>query len=220
MIHPNMATMLCILATDAAVTPSALDAALRYAADRSFNAISIDGDSSTNDSVYVLANGQAGPPPPPPPEAPQRLRDGVLMHTAPALTSALGATPQATSRSRRTRRTTPPSGTRWCTPPLTSRSGWSATARAPPSLSPCASRCAAGRLVLGGAGPVSSPRRSDTAAATRPRRLRHAGRGVVRRGQAGRRSGVPVQPGQDRLLWPGRQLGPHHLRGRLQRRRH
>jgi len=63
MIHPNMATMLCILATDAAVTPSALDAALRYAADRSFNAISIDGDSSTNDSVYVLANGQAGPPP-------------------------------------------------------------------------------------------------------------------------------------------------------------
>ena len=60
MIHPNMATMLCILATDAAVAPKALDAALRYAADRSFNAISIDGDSSTNDSVYVLANGAAG----------------------------------------------------------------------------------------------------------------------------------------------------------------
>ena len=60
MIHPNMATMLCILATDAAVTPRALEAALRYAADRSFNAISVDGDSSTNDSVYVLANGQAG----------------------------------------------------------------------------------------------------------------------------------------------------------------
>jgi glutamate N-acetyltransferase / amino-acid N-acetyltransferase len=61
MIHPNMATMLCILATDAAVAPGALTSALRYAADRSFNAISVDGDSSTNDSMFVLANGQAGP---------------------------------------------------------------------------------------------------------------------------------------------------------------
>jgi len=60
MIHPNLATMLCVLATDCNVTPDALQHALRYATDRSFNSISIDGDSSTNDSVFLLANGQAG----------------------------------------------------------------------------------------------------------------------------------------------------------------
>lgn len=59
MIHPNMATMLATVCTDAAITPAALDAALHYAADRSFNAITIDGDSSTNDTLLVLANGQA-----------------------------------------------------------------------------------------------------------------------------------------------------------------
>lgn len=59
MIHPNMATMLAVVATDLSVAPSALQAALSYAADRSFNSISIDGDTSTNDSLVVLANGQA-----------------------------------------------------------------------------------------------------------------------------------------------------------------
>jgi glutamate N-acetyltransferase/amino-acid N-acetyltransferase len=62
MIHPNMATMLGIITTDAAVTPGALDAALRYAADRSFHCISVDGDTSTNDTLLVLANGMAGAP--------------------------------------------------------------------------------------------------------------------------------------------------------------
>jgi len=61
MIHPNMATMLAVVATDAAVEPAALQAALRRAVDRSFNAISVDGDTSTNDTVLVLANGLAGP---------------------------------------------------------------------------------------------------------------------------------------------------------------
>lgn len=61
MIHPNVATMLSVIVTDAKVDPKALQAALSHAADRSFNAISIDGDSSTNDSVAVLANGTAGP---------------------------------------------------------------------------------------------------------------------------------------------------------------
>lgn len=61
MIHPNMATMLAVLVTDAAVEPAALHAALRRAVDRSFNAISVDGDTSTNDTVLVLANGLAGP---------------------------------------------------------------------------------------------------------------------------------------------------------------
>ena len=59
MIHPNLATMLGIVTTDAAITPDCLQAATRYAVDRSFNAISVDGDTSTNDTVVVLANGQS-----------------------------------------------------------------------------------------------------------------------------------------------------------------
>ncbi|RME10780.1 MAG: bifunctional glutamate N-acetyltransferase/amino-acid acetyltransferase ArgJ [Ardenticatenia bacterium] len=59
MIHPNMATMLAFIVTDALITAEALDAALRYAVERSFNAISVDGDTSTNDTCLVLANGAA-----------------------------------------------------------------------------------------------------------------------------------------------------------------
>ncbi|MGQ0550147.1 MAG: bifunctional glutamate N-acetyltransferase/amino-acid acetyltransferase ArgJ [Armatimonadota bacterium] len=62
MIHPNMATMIAILTTDAAVEPGALRAALRTAVDGSFNCISVDGDTSTSDSVFVLANGASGVP--------------------------------------------------------------------------------------------------------------------------------------------------------------
>ncbi|KAJ3050379.1 hypothetical protein HK097_008670 [Rhizophlyctis rosea] len=62
MIHPNMATMLSSVFTDVAISKECLDAALKYAADRSFNAISIDGDTSTNDTFAVLANGAAGGP--------------------------------------------------------------------------------------------------------------------------------------------------------------
>jgi glutamate N-acetyltransferase/amino-acid N-acetyltransferase len=61
MIHPNMATMLAVIVTDAAIAPAALDAALRAAVDSSFNCISVDGDMSTNDTVLALANGAAGP---------------------------------------------------------------------------------------------------------------------------------------------------------------
>jgi glutamate N-acetyltransferase/amino-acid N-acetyltransferase len=60
MIHPDMATMLGMVVTDAAIAPVALDAAVRYAADRSFNAVTVDGDASTNDTFVVLANGLAG----------------------------------------------------------------------------------------------------------------------------------------------------------------
>ena len=60
MIHPDMATMLSVLTTDAAVPAAMLDNLLREAADRSFNAISIDGDTSTNDTVLLLANGASG----------------------------------------------------------------------------------------------------------------------------------------------------------------
>ena len=57
MIHPNMATMLGILATDAPIAPRALDAMLRRVADETFNRISVDGDTSTNDAVLALAGG-------------------------------------------------------------------------------------------------------------------------------------------------------------------
>ncbi len=60
MIHPNMATMLCFITTDAYITRRALKAALRCAVEKSFNRISIDGDMSTNDAVLALANGSAG----------------------------------------------------------------------------------------------------------------------------------------------------------------
>lgn len=60
MIHPNMATMLAFLATDAAIQPHLLQEALRQAADRSFNRITVDGDTSTNDMVLCFANGRRG----------------------------------------------------------------------------------------------------------------------------------------------------------------
>lgn len=60
MIHPNMATTLAFVTTDAAIDPASLHKALRRAADRSFNRISVDGDTSTNDMIAVLANGASG----------------------------------------------------------------------------------------------------------------------------------------------------------------
>ena len=70
MIHPNMgpssppqglhATLLGLMVTDAAVSPSALQSALTHAVNRSFNSISVDGDMSTNDTVILLANGASG----------------------------------------------------------------------------------------------------------------------------------------------------------------
>ncbi len=60
MIAPHMATLLSVVVTDVAATPQALHAALTDAADRSFNCVTVDGDMSTNDTLIVLANGQAG----------------------------------------------------------------------------------------------------------------------------------------------------------------
>ena len=60
MIHPNMATMLAFLATDAPVEATFLQQTVKEAADRSFNMITVDGDSSTNDTLLLLANGAAG----------------------------------------------------------------------------------------------------------------------------------------------------------------
>jgi glutamate N-acetyltransferase / amino-acid N-acetyltransferase len=60
MIHPDMATMFCFITTDAAVEHGFLKKALRKSVDKSFNMISVDGDTSTSDIVAVLANGRAG----------------------------------------------------------------------------------------------------------------------------------------------------------------
>lgn len=62
MIRPNMATMLAYIATDAVITPDALNAISRYAANKSFNRITIDGDTSTNDACILVATGQSAAP--------------------------------------------------------------------------------------------------------------------------------------------------------------
>ena len=62
MIHPQLATMLVYILTDVAATASELKAALREACDESFNVISVDGDTSTNDTVLLLASGESGVP--------------------------------------------------------------------------------------------------------------------------------------------------------------
>jgi glutamate N-acetyltransferase/amino-acid N-acetyltransferase len=73
MIHPNLATTLAFVATDAAISPSLLQKTLRDVTTRTFNAISIDGDTSTNDTLLVLANGAAGAP---------RIKAGTAPHRA------------------------------------------------------------------------------------------------------------------------------------------
>ncbi len=60
MIHPNMATMLCFVTTDAAISAPMIQKAVKTAADKTFNMISIDGDTSTNDTLAVMASGLAG----------------------------------------------------------------------------------------------------------------------------------------------------------------
>ena len=60
MIHPNMATMLAFLMTDIAAEPAALKALLKDAVDTTFNTISVDGDTSTNDTVILMASGSLG----------------------------------------------------------------------------------------------------------------------------------------------------------------
>lgn len=63
MIAPDLATMLCFLTTDADIEPLLLRKALQEAVDRSFHCLTVDGDTSTNDSVFLLANGRSSAPP-------------------------------------------------------------------------------------------------------------------------------------------------------------
>jgi len=60
MIHPNMATTLCFVMTDATMSPAALRKSLGFAVNRTFHRLSVDGDTSTNDTVFLLANGASG----------------------------------------------------------------------------------------------------------------------------------------------------------------
>ncbi len=60
MIHPNMATMLCFITTDVCITPALLQKALSEIVDKTFNMVSVDGDTSTNDMVSLMASGKAG----------------------------------------------------------------------------------------------------------------------------------------------------------------
>jgi len=60
MLHPNRATMLGYIATDAAISQPALQALIEYAVNKSFNCITVDGDTSTNDSLIMMATGQSG----------------------------------------------------------------------------------------------------------------------------------------------------------------
>jgi glutamate N-acetyltransferase/amino-acid N-acetyltransferase len=73
MIHPNMATTLAFVVTDAAIAPALLQRTLKEIIARTFNSISIDGDTSTNDTLLVLANGAAGAP---------AIRNGTSAHRA------------------------------------------------------------------------------------------------------------------------------------------
>lgn len=85
MIHPNMATMLAYLTTDAVIDPRTLQRALSTAAAGTFNCISVDGDTSTNDTVLCLANGAAGNPPITEGSATFRVFIRMLTHVSEAL---------------------------------------------------------------------------------------------------------------------------------------
>jgi len=73
MIHPNLATTLAFVVTDAAIAPALLQRTLKEVTSRTFNSISVDGDTSTNDTLLVLANGAAGAP---------AIRNGSAAHRA------------------------------------------------------------------------------------------------------------------------------------------
>src|SRR5213082_3133098 len=97
MIHPEMATLLAVLTTDAVAEPAALQPLFRRVVDRTFNAISVDGDTSTNDTALLLANGASGVDP---------ARDGTLwklfeaavLHVARTLALAIVADGEGASK--------------------------------------------------------------------------------------------------------------------------
>jgi len=89
MIHPNMATMLAYITTDAAVEAGLMASLVKPIADRSFNLVSIDGDSSTNDSFLILANGAAGNEPVRPGSMAAAQLEAALVHVAQELSRSI-----------------------------------------------------------------------------------------------------------------------------------
>src|SRR5437773_1587652 len=97
MIHPDMATLLAVLTTDAVAEPAALQPLLRRVADRSFNAISVDGDTSTNDTALLLANGASGVDPARD-GAVWKLFEAAVLHVARTLALAIVADGEGASK--------------------------------------------------------------------------------------------------------------------------
>jgi glutamate N-acetyltransferase/amino-acid N-acetyltransferase len=89
MIHPNMATMLCFLTTDAAIGREPLEECLRRVVNRSFNRLTVDGDTSTNDTVIIMANGMAGAAPIAEGSAEYEIFAGALEKCCVSLTRAM-----------------------------------------------------------------------------------------------------------------------------------
>jgi glutamate N-acetyltransferase / amino-acid N-acetyltransferase len=98
MIHPNMATMLCFITCDAAVAPDVLPGAIRQAAGRSFNMLTVDADTSTNDTLVVLCNGAAGNPPVQAGSAEAQLLGEAIEHVALALARQMAADGEGASK--------------------------------------------------------------------------------------------------------------------------
>ncbi len=89
MIHPNMATMLAYITTDAAVQPGLMASMAKQVADHSFNQVSVDGDSSTNDTFLLLANGAAGNAPIAPGTTEAASLQGAILEVAQRLARSI-----------------------------------------------------------------------------------------------------------------------------------
>jgi glutamate N-acetyltransferase/amino-acid N-acetyltransferase len=89
MIHPNLATMLSYVTTDAAVEPGFMAGLVKRVADRSFNQVTVDGDSSTNDTLLLLANGAAGNSPIHAGSPHAELLEGALLEVSRELARAI-----------------------------------------------------------------------------------------------------------------------------------
>ncbi len=98
MINPNMATMLCAITTDAAISAAGLDSALRTAVNQTLNRLTVDGEMSTNDTVFILANGAAGNPRIESEGAPLQQFTAALTQICLALTRAIAADGEGASK--------------------------------------------------------------------------------------------------------------------------
>lgn len=98
MIHPNLATMLCFLTTDLAAEPPWLQEQLRRAADDTFNLLTVDGDTSTNDTVLLLANGLAGNESPRPGSPEEEAFAAALAHVCRRLCRLMAADGEGASK--------------------------------------------------------------------------------------------------------------------------